>query len=1009
MWLRWVLVPLFYGAGASASSRREPAFVPLVSGLPRRGAYAKLDRRRHVLFNCKLITPRLRIVSPRTDAPAERSGVITFCDGSRSQLLAHMQEAGDKVEQSFFGKGDDDESGSEDNELERAVFTIFRRLARVTSRNRRDGLKSPPKHSNSGEDEAREQSFAPVLASSGTGNDLHEGGDRASVTPETKPLSWSEWLSGWRRPRKSSPILAATEATPCIFDNQTSGQTKEEQLEPEGNERRIPQEIVESPPGRPAVVEKSRTPNKSRKLSMFTPYWPWGELGGNDSRSREARESEYRRKTQGGLDGIERSGVPPKENKDAAQSSLLAMDSPTSGDLLPSSDSQPRSPWPQNWSGGHGTKSDPGYRDIKEKSEENSWSNSSDDVAEDDPSWDGDGSKSNAPRSSTSFASGMERSRGPPQTPVWRRRLLSRTRVVDGRSLLSTARRPFLWVARVTGIRSAAEPSSPTSGSGPPTDVPREPEERIVEGSTLTAGDPPLGDDPETLELISPGRPPGPIFALVKAAGRPFSVIRRRSLAALAAVAVRSYTPTDPDDDAQVEPGVYRNSTVDTFPLYPASSVLRQRLVNYPFFPARAPRRPPGYRWIVSTISSERNRRRNKKEAATDGERLETYSSPDASSSSSPDTPGEEDEASDLGSRRIRILNALSGVTAEVISGPWRRSKPRGVGSNPVTSAEREPTPAESPQSPPDRPLQEIKRGDMEPIERLNGDAEASDLPAVPWWRYGAVAAVSMALSLARHVNSGLAGSPSAPGVDSSEDLEREEVEDLGQEQASSNPRESYDVPDDVPLTSQHDGTPAVAGILESVTPVQSQPRNKSRVRSLAKRIATTSRRLKLWLLLRRASTARAEPLLPGVETAISTLPVPLTTPEGEVEQTKQGENDASATDGLVPGRRTTEDSKAAAAAAASVAAAGTSAKDRSSEAAMAPQAVGGGAWNMFGFFPNKDEEVRNGFSEARKVIPAVGSTNASENGKGAPVAWPMPMQLDGNDSEAEVSLSLEP
>ncbi|CAM9684728.1 unnamed protein product, partial [Hapterophycus canaliculatus] len=194
-----------------------------------------------------------------------------------------------------------------------------------------------------------------------------------------------------------------------------------------------------------------------------------------------------------------------------------------------------------------------------------------------------------------------------------------------------------------------------------------------------------------------------------------------------------------------------------------------------------------------------------------------------------------------------------------------------------------------------------------------------------------------------------------------------------------------------------------------------------------------------LWTLLKRRSRARAEPLLPSVETSIKSLDPRglLSPPPTEEEEASAASSSSSpSSGGILPQGF---GSSTAAAAAAEV---------------SAPQAVGGAGWNLFGFFPkdkvvddssalptlledddededdDEEEEEGEGQEETRGVVVSkavasaaataakLASTSASSSteravaaeasgGDATASAWPKSAWLEGLDPRAQVEAAM--
>lgn len=420
---------------------------------------------------------------------------------------------------------------------------------------------------------------------------------------------------------------------------------------------------------------------------------------------------------------------------------------------------------------------------------------------------------------------------------------------------------------------------------------------------------------------------------------------------------------------------------------------------EFPFFPARAPRRPPGYRWLVSRISSARGRETGATGVVMRGRLRRWKSFPVPLPSLVAAADEEEAGALDAMSRRARIAARLSRAAAGVARRLRERADGRVSRAGPLpSSAGRD----EAARADGDGPLEPGRSAAKELSEGsgLQADSDASTA-GLPWWQYGAVALVSFGLSLARPAidsrRGGVASPPAGDGIDGIDAINAIDAVSAVDAVDATEPEPETRQADTTSSPEGVDGVPVAGGAGASAEATAGEAgtdgagasRGASGIGALWQKAATTSRRAKLWLLLRRTSTAGAAPLLPGVEDAISTLPVPLasegppTSPDGVREQ-KEASVPGVGAAAVASAQNVTEDAR---------------------NGVLTPQAVGGEAWNLFGFFP-KDEEDSAGGSTKRPAIspladaPATG-TPADED-KGV-VTWPMPVEIEDEDSKEEV------
>lgn len=299
------------------------------------------------------------------------------------------------------------------------------------------------------------------------------------------------------------------------------------------------------------------------------------------------------------------------------------------------------------------------------------------------------------------------------------------------------------------------------------------------------------------------------------------------------------------------------------------------------------------------------------------------------------------------------------------------------------------------------------------------------------WWRAGAAVIVGVGAALYRPLASRLlamappALSPTPASPSSEEEDGLTSVDNVV-------PPDSFvSTPVRTPTASAVKGSEAV-----TISAGSSRRRaGVARLVSLLEMATTASRRAKLWVLLRRKSMARAQPLLLGVDTGISTLSVPLSAPGMILSPPPSPSPSSSPTEERVEGPEAPPSSaveladlvKGVGAAAVMAMASG----GNTSEVSV-PQAVGGGGWRLFGFFPKDKEELEKreknsgiagdaaaakGKEKGQGVAEKAAATEASldqppfEEGDDGEqeeaISWPRSAWVEGLDPRAQVGFGL--
>lgn len=555
----------------------------------------------------------------------------------------------------------------------------------------------------------------------------------------------------------------------------------------------------------------------------------------------------------------------------------------------------------------------------------------------------------------------------------------------------------------------------------------------------------------------------------LSALGRPF----RRPMSAAATAAVsplpssaalpafagttnRGKQPVSPSSSAASFIPASPAATPPRFNFPPAAQALRERFRDNHYFPVQAKWRPPGYRRAVSLLASRHGAQRRaearsqnftENTSARRGEvGVESWTpARTAGTESTAQTPSSRvsnavaDKATGINAEATRdttraYFKVVSAVALRIVVGVVRRLKKRiSEGKRDEESAAQDATLA----------YYERVVGDWARVEiagagwSTDGDVRSStavDEEAgedAPWWQAGAAVIVGAGIGLARPVVNRLPGVLPSSSADDAKGGEFVDNKVSNARQFSDPSMSTSDVsgPADVSVASPAATIQIKPQRTMAAAEEEEEPRTYrsgeiqgratgplSGVGALLDKAATTARRARLWLSLRRSSMARAEPLLPSVDSAISSRSVLLTPPPAEEESGISPMESFSSMEGLglVDG--------SVAERAATMTVAGQAApvlraegNGGSSSEVSAPQAVGGGGWNLFGFFPKDKEEAA---IEDREVpssatvgaVASEGTGSAKEVYGGADdeeqanvTYWPLSAWVDGYDPRAQV------
>ncbi|CAM9949451.1 unnamed protein product, partial [Sphacelaria rigidula] len=507
--------------------------------------------------------------------------------------------------------------------------------------------------------------------------------------------------------------------------------------------------------------------------------------------------------------------------------------------------------------------------------------------------------------------------------------------------------------------------------------------------------------------------------------------------------------------------------------LPPAAQAMRQRLAENPYFPVRSKWRPPGYRRAVSLLASRAQRRAASTAArqptAGDGSdtqiladvAAEVASGRSRSIQEQPSSPtivngdgaslregSNRDEAlvgASESRRKFRVyMDAVPKVATVLVNAVGRRlvekvlkgedeegEDNRSEGVYPAGGTDSS-SQTGSPQhdgslieSPAEVETDGVRRADD--VTEAGWPGGRRNASSTPWWRVGAVAAVSVGLGLAHPIVNRLPGVLAAgdDGVAESTAGETTARRDSDPSSVGRTPESDAVQQQQQQQQDQQQQQVTTKDGRSSMTQAQERRRGSrplAGVSPLLDKAATTSRRAKLWLLLRRLSKARAEPLIPSVDSSISSLSVPLV-PVGDESRGKDDEDKRvgvrpEASGGVGMMSAPTEESVATN----ETIAMKNVASDSGSVAGevSAPQAVGGGGWNLFGFFPKDKGETGKGNSAtggkkdaaAADSAPVKTSETAEFVGDGRERAgrellWPLSALMDGYDPRAQVEAAM--
>lgn len=433
-------------------------------------------------------------------------------------------------------------------------------------------------------------------------------------------------------------------------------------------------------------------------------------------------------------------------------------------------------------------------------------------------------------------------------------------------------------------------------------------------------------------------------------------------------------------------------------PIPPVSFLIGNTNEDIISFPVRVPWRPPGYRWGVSLISRRRSTsRRMLVESNTASEGLE-QNLRDSGLTEAEELPSRSDaqmnRRSTIKSRlinklRLKIEQARSGSAEDEKSGTDSVSKPN---------------------------VDEDLAG-VEVVKAMDGQRADPGFRTrgVPWWEAGAAFLFGVSTALYRPVVNRL---PSISAKESPRDnFSIPEVQTLTKVEVDEGalPLETAVVRDTImqPNVGKEVAKSGVAKLgvdgpavrskdtsaLDGRVPEQEQaiapagsprrPIQRGLTRAVFSRVRKTSRRAQLWALLRRRSMARAKPLLPEIETGISTLSVPLKSPE------KLPSSAGAPALGLPQARVAEEADKLM-----SPTALGESRQNVS-------QTLGGSGWNLFAFFPKEkedgDKNVGTVATTTNDSAPMEGSANSTDEEMQASTL-PKSAWVQGLDPRAQVN-----
>lgn len=1013
MWLRWGVAPLCFLAGSwAASSRRLPAFVPITAGLVT-PLGDDTNRRRSLLADATSTTPckgRSRVgvaAGPGGGIGGTLLSTSRYSSPRRSnvgnlRLARHIHEKGgssNRMGQNFAGAKDDraceDGEQSEEDQPDTMVsFAIVgRTAASQSSRNRQEARCNSTRRDKSnppvvppavGEAEEEDNSQQQVgLAVAVNGGPSGRGDSTGAV------VQWRNWLPWVNRIAESTPTginaqnIASSQGEKLGSDGQivnTSASTSTStNLKPTRDESRAIEPpyppMTPVPLVTPVTTKRLEPPVDGMRVSLFTirPRWPW-----------------------------------PRTDKQLGDQQIISENEASPAlPIFPSSDSFPSALLSGSWIPGLGNDQDEskgsggGYKgEITEQEVRGVPSGASArfvDIGTNDDR----AARVQVSRSHAREPAGLRSRSDPPVSPK-RSGGLTRVRNAVRKPVLQLGR-PFRWAAAAGGVSANRTKSGSISnvekdGAAPVNEAPpsssseggNDPEIIASSESTTASELPLLPTIPTSIVSATPAKRKRMLARVKTAVERPLSAVSRpfRSAASVPAVPPANAGSLRKTASSSSYPAP---ASLDSLP--PATEALRRRREDNPFFPVRAPRRPPGYRWVVSRFSSSTAPRPTVIGGSTAGDTqtktigIIASSGPPLSDSSMVVTEDDEIEALRKGTRRMGVYTTLSGLTGKIVDRLRRRVAEPEKNSDltaQLVSEDHNTFPAQS-----------IA---IDPGGDSDIDADLSTNATMSWWEAGAAVAIGVGAGLAGPIIDGLSRLPTAPNGSSPPgvpaEVAKHKVLQTQRESGPNDPSRRGDIPVSFPPTQ-------TTAVTEAMAAPPSRRRNPLLigVGALFGKAATTSRRAKLWLLLRRTSRARAEPLLPDVDTAISTLSLPLKA-SGNMSAVEKAEATPAEVPKSVAGGGLYPEASVGAAAAATAPVGSptmaTVAGETGSEV-CASQAVDGGGWNLFGFFPkDKDDEQHNTVDTTEMPTTTAAVTSATTGSSEAASST----DLDGSRAE---------
>lgn len=560
-----------------------------------------------------------------------------------------------------------------------------------------------------------------------------------------------------------------------------------------------------------------------------------------------------------------------------------------------------------------------------------------------------------------------------------------------------------------------------------------------VELESPTSGTPPLSNGTSfdgavaTKDSSTPPAAPRLSRWLRSAVGKPFSVLGRPFRAAVRASLIRAE-----DSPSTSSAGIPR-APLPVLPLPPATRALQQILTEDAnlYFPVRAPWRPLLYRWGYSLLSKNKG---NDARVAENMQQAEVLSFPEGSSSSTVLAEGNGDNeimldtgvGAKVDSREIRIRGKLSGLASDIVSRLRLLDGRLRLGKSEV---ETETTVEKVPEYNRNR----VGKWASVRLKEVPDSGEEAD-PYL-WrrgsdptrWLTGATMFVGADAALYRPAMSQVSEVLPAIADDEEAQPKPQELKKCQEEREESEDKSalcsaSEDTSNPIAPMTQKNPSPTLlseAGVKATYFFTVLRPA-RLLVSGFLGKILRVMRRAKLWMLLRRNSMPRAEPLLPGVETGISTLSVPLTSTEMlSPPLTRKGKMPPSSIK-KIAGAKSVETAAAVTKPGAKL----LLNRGSNSSEVSAPEAVGQGGWDLFGFFPEDEEEELQSSSAvaepyaasiAKEAVVEVGrwdavaaagvATEPSENVTPAVdeqgvLLWPLSAWAEGLDPRAQVGFS---